>query len=178
MLRRRGCLMTQSCNTVTADHQGTCATLHPSRPPHTLGVAILGRTTRRTNMGPHDTHNSTVDLEIACLPRIHQPMYSGCHTEQRMSSATLATAAMRLHVRENLETSIWHYNTSSSSRLFEGTKDLTKEHSWKRRCISGKHDACKEITLPLLDMATIYIMGEASQGLLSAICSAATFSPS
>lgn len=72
------------------------------------------------------------------------------HTEQQMSRATLATAAMHLHVRENLETSTWHYNTSSSSRLFEGTKDWTKEHFWKQRCTSEQEDACKEVALPLL----------------------------
>jgi len=118
-------------------------------------------------MDPHDTHNGTVDLEIACLPRIDQPIHNGGHTEQQMSSATLSTAAMRLHVRENLETSIWHYYTSLSSRLFEGTKGWTKEHFWKQRCISGKHGACKEVALPLLaqlGMKTIYTMREASRG--------------
>lgn len=63
------------------------------------------------------------------------------HIEQQLSSATVATSIVRLRVRENLETSIWHYNTGSESRLFEGIKNWTKEHFWKQRCLSGKHDA-------------------------------------
>lgn len=160
-----------------AGHRGTCAALHPSRPPHTLGIAILGRPRDEQAWVP-TIH--TGDLEIAGPSRIRQRMHYS-HTEQSMSSATWAISIMRFHVREILEPSIWHYNTSSSSRLFESTKDWTKEHFWKQRCTSEKQDTCKEVALPLLaysGMTAIYNTREGSRGWRSAIHFAIIFRPS